>query len=70
MDRTADLLAEYLVHHAVLLDSGKAGEGLGDDGRLKVVAAAGPVIDFRYGAGNCGLDTGFDGGCVGHRQQV
>src|SRR4051794_30790408 len=45
VDGAADLVAEHRVHHPVLLDPALAGERVGHDGRAKMVAAAGPVLD-------------------------
>src|SRR5690606_35752117 len=55
-----DLVAEHGVHHLVLLNARLPLEGGGDHDRAEVVAAAGPVLDLRLGAGDRGLDALLD----------
>src|SRR4051812_6057966 len=60
VDGAADLVAEHRVDHPVLLDPALAGERVGHDGRAKMVAAAGPVLDRGLRAGDGGLDALLD----------
>jgi len=66
VDGPADLVAEDVVHHAMLLDAGPAGERRRNDGRAEVVAPAREVLDLGPGVGNAGLDAALDVLRAGH----
>ena len=67
MNRTADLAAERVIDHAVLLDPRNALKSGRDDGRLEVVSAARRVEHFGPGAVDRRLDLLADLLCRRHR---
>jgi len=69
MDGAADLFAEDVVDHPVLLEARAAGELVRNHDRPEVVTASGQVLDRDRRPGNRRLDALFELLCAGHCRQ-